>query len=268
MGQLYEALAREVTRLGGEVRTDARVTGLETNGGRVTAVSVEVRGERERVPVGELLSTIPLPLLVRSLVATPTPATAHAIDRLRFRALVFLNVPLARHDFSENTWTYVASRGLSISRIQEPKRRSPSMAPEGRTSIMLEIPCDAGDATWHAEAPELSARATAELGKLGFSMGDALSSFVVRVAHGYPIYEVGYETHRRALLDEVARFSNVQTAGRQGLFRYVFMDAAMQMGKTAAERMLAGGRVGPSAMAELDAIGRSTAVIETRAITA
>jgi protoporphyrinogen oxidase len=268
MGQLYEALAREIARLGGDVRTGANVTGVETNGGRVTAVRARVRGEEERVPVGQLLSTIPLPALVRSLAPSPTPGVRRAIDRLRFRALVFLNVPLARQDFSENTWTYVASRGVSISRIQEPKKRSAWMAPEGRTSIMLEIPCDLGDATWSAGADELSRRAAAELRALGLSMEDSLDAFVVRVAHGYPIYEVGYEAHRRALLDEVARFSNVQTAGRQGLFRYVFMDAAMQMGKAAAERMISGGRVGPGAIAELDAIGRAKEVIETRAITA
>ena len=60
------------------------------------------------------------------------------------------------------------------------------------------------------------------------------------------------------------RFANVRTAGRQGLFRYVFMDAAMRMGIQAAEQMLAGRRDG----AELDAIGRSSRVVETTALTA
>jgi protoporphyrinogen oxidase len=268
MGQLYSVVAKEIVRLGGEVRTGAQVTGLETSGPRVVAVRVESARGAERLPASEVLSTIPLTSLVRALVKEPPLPVLRALERLRFRALVFLNVKLARENVSENTWMYVASGKLRISRIQEPKRRSAAMAPEGRTSMMLEIPCDVDDEIWNADAGELSARAGAELATLGLSMGDALGAFVVRVAHGYPIYEVGYEAHRQALLAEVARFENVRTAGRQGLFRYVFMDAAMQMGRMAAERMMAGARVGRRGLLELDAIGRATQVIETRALTA
>ena len=69
---------------------------------------------------------------------------------------------------------------------------------------------------------------------------------------------------RSRLLAEVDRFANVRTAGRQGLFRYVFMDAAMRMGIRAAEQMLEGRRDG----AALDAIGRAGGVVEATALTA
>ena len=159
---------------------------------------------------------------------------------------------------------YVASGGLRISRIQEPKRRSPSMAPEGRTSMMLEIPCDVGDDVWTADVHALKARFARELGQLGFAIDDVIDAFVVRVEHGYPVYHLGYDDDRRALLDVVARVPNVRTAGRQGLFRYVFMDAAMQMGIEAARQMTSGER----AAGRLDAIGRAKSVLETQAITA
>ena len=92
-----------------------------------------------------------------------------------------------------------------------------------------------------------------ELGALGFAIDDAIDAFVVRVEHGYPVYHLGYDDDRRALLTAVERFANVRTAGRQGLFRYVFMDAAMQMGTEAARQMASGER----AAGRLDAIGRS-----------
>ena len=159
---------------------------------------------------------------------------------------------------------YVASGGLRISRIQEPKRRSPSMAPAGRTSMMLEIPCDVGDEIWTADVETLRARFSRELAELGFAIDDAIDAFVVRVEHGYPVYHLGYDDDRRALLREVERFANVRTAGRQGLFRYVFMDAAMQMGIEAARQMTSGER----ANGRLDAIGRARTVVETHALTA
>ncbi|MGO8996669.1 MAG: FAD-dependent oxidoreductase [Polyangiaceae bacterium] len=268
MGQLYERLAAEVVRLGGEIRRGAHVTDLETEGDRVTAVRFDGARGPERIPVAELLSTIALPELVRALHLHVGEARGERIARatraLRFRSLVFLNLALRRADVSENTWMYVASGGLRISRIQEPKRRSPSMAPTGRTSLMLEIPCDAGDEIWTSDVATLRDRFSRELTELGFATDDVVDAFAVRVEHGYPVYHLGYDDDRRALLTAVERFANVRTAGRQGLFRYVFMDAAMQMGIEAARQMASGER----AAGRLDAIGRAKGVLETRAITA
>ncbi|HTQ41955.1 MAG TPA: FAD-dependent oxidoreductase [Polyangiaceae bacterium] len=264
MGHLYRAVAEDVKAHGGSVRTGVRVVGIETAGQRVSRLHLESSQGPESIAVGEMLSTMPLPTLVRLLRRDAPAEIERAADALRFRALTFVNMMLARSDFSENTWMYVASGALTTSRIQEPKRRSRWMAPEGRTSLMLEVPCDVGDRTWTAGAEELRARGVSELASLGFRVDDVLDAFCVRVAHGYPVYHLRYEADRRLLLREVDRFANVRTAGRQGLFRYVFMDAAMRMGIVAAEQMLTGRQDARA----LDAIGRSTRVVETTALTA
>ncbi len=264
MGQLYEAMAHEVERHGGEVVTSARVVGLEKRAARVVAVNVDTADGPKRIPVGELLSTIALPELVRALDPYPSSAVDRTVRALRFRALRFLNLMLRRSDFSENTWMYVASGALRMSRIQEPKRRSASMAPPGSTSIMLEIPCDVGDRIWEAPLASLRSEFEGELRVLGFQVDDVVDAFSVRVEHGYPVYHLGYDRDRMDLLRVVERFENVRTAGRQGLFRYVFMDAAMSMGAHAAEEMLAGTR----SITAVDAIGRSRGVIESQALTA
>jgi protoporphyrinogen oxidase len=271
MGQLYVSMAREVTRLGGEVRTRAKVVGLDVGSAgdrlRVSAVRVQTPAGIERIPAREVFSTMPLTELVSFLRAPGVPGPterAAARPALRFRSLVFLNLMLLRRDFSENTWMYVASGNLRISRIQEPKRRSPSMAPEDHTSIMLEIPCDKGDGIWNASDPELLLVARAELAALGFALDDVVGSFSVRVEHGYPIYHLDYERDRQVLLGQVDRFANLRTGGRQGLFRYVFMDTAMQMGILAAGDMAAGKR--PSRA--IDALGRGKGLVESQALTA
>ena len=118
MGQLYERLAAEVVRLGGEVRTRAHVTGLETVGDRVTAVRLHDERGPARIPVAELLSTIALPEFAHALSPTMKGEVLRSTQALRFRSLVFLNVALRRERLSDNTWMYVASGGLRISRIQ------------------------------------------------------------------------------------------------------------------------------------------------------
>ena len=111
----------------------------------------------------------------------------------------------------------------------------------------------------------LKPKMLAELRSLGIVLDDVTDAFIVRVENGYPIYHLGYEDDRQRVLADVARFTNVRTAGRQGLFRYIFMDAAMEMGICAAESMIAGeGR-----LPQIDAIGRKkSGVLETQALTA
>jgi len=261
MGQLYDVIAREIVKRGGEIRASATVSRLETSGARVTAVWVRNGGGESRIPARGVVSTIPLPELVSHLLPASPRATT---PTLRFRSLVFLNLMLEHASVSENTWMYVASKRFKISRIQEPNKRSPHMAPPGKTSLMLEIPCDVGDATWSATVPALVDMCLAELRELGIPTGAIAGAFAVRVEHGYPIYHVGYERDRTALLEKVLRFVNVRTAGRQGLFRYVFMDAAMKMGALAAEQL----RDGAGSPRHIDAIGRSARVLETAALTA
>jgi protoporphyrinogen oxidase len=272
MGQLYETMAREVEAHGGVVHLGARVTRLETNegsgnGDRVTAVVATLRNGHElRVPLGaagQLLSTMPLTDLARGLGQRSV-----ATERLRFRGLTFLNLGLSRARVSDATWMYVADGSKRISRIQEPKRRSAWMAPPGKTSLMLEIPSDPGDDVWTASDAALEERMRGELRSLGLPLDDVETRFTVRVEHGYPVYHLDYQRDRLDLLAAVGRFANVRTAGRQGLFRYVFMDAAMQMGRAAAVEMAEGAR----ATSSLDLVGgareHGRGLLETTAITA
>jgi protoporphyrinogen oxidase len=245
------------------------VVGLEVSLGRVVAVRVATASGEERIPARAVVSTLALPDLVRHLSrggASVGDASLEVSRRLRFRSLVFLNLLLEKETLGESTWMYVASGRLRISRIQQPNRRSPAMTPPGRTSAMLEIPCTKGDALWDASLADLRALADSELAELGVDVGRVVGAFAVRVEHGYPIYHLGYEAERRALLAEVSHIGNLRTAGRQGLFRYVFMDAAMQMGAMAAEQLRTG--EGAGSAARIDAIGRSARVLEAAALSA
>ena len=95
---------------------------------------------------------------------------------------------LAREQVSPNTWMYVADAKYRISRIQEPKHRSPFMAPIGCTSLMLEIPCNVGDEIWNAGDEQILRLGLDELADLGLRVGpDVVGAFSARGAHGYPM---------------------------------------------------------------------------------
>jgi protoporphyrinogen oxidase len=268
IGQIFERCAERIAERGGMVRTGAEVTGLERHG-------KEVRGVRFRDPSGEheltcdaVISTLSLPALARMLGPLPA-AVERAAGRLRFRAIRLVQLLLDGPHISPHTWMYVSEPGYLMARIQEPIHRSPAMAPAGATSLMLEIPCGEGDAVWSAPDVELRDRCLADLARLGFGGLERRlrGSFSAYVREGYPIYHLGYAADRNDVLGHVAGFEGLLSCGRQGAFRYIFMDTAMEMGLGAA-RTLARGRLASRGAGWIAELGSAHELLEAQALTA
>jgi protoporphyrinogen oxidase len=236
IGQIFERMGDELVRLGADVRLGASAEGFErARSGEVRSVIVDGRA----IPCDFVLSTVSLPLTARWLHPRSS-SVAQSAAELRYRAVRFLNVMLDRPEVSPHTWMYVSEPRYLPTRIQEPRHRSPHMAPPGKTSLMLEIPCAVDDSTWRSSDADLLDRCLGDLDRLGVRVAPSVRGcFSTFVAEGYPIYTLGYREHQGALLDAVAQAPNLLSLGRQGTFRYIFMDIAMEMGAEAARQLLA-----------------------------
>jgi protoporphyrinogen oxidase len=271
IGEIFERMAARMIAAGGELLGGARVTGLDIFRGRVTGVRYERDGVDRELPCDAVISTLALPLLARMLGKGALPINVErSADRLRFRAIRLCNVMLDLREVSPHTWMYVSEPRYLMTRIQEPRQRSPFAAPPGKSSLMLEIPCDVGDAVWSAPDDAIYARCMHDLERLGF--GDltrpTLGHFSTYVPEGYPIYHLDYQRDRQALLGFVSDgAANLVTCGRQGAFRYIFMDTAMEMGIAAAAAVLArgGARLDSRPIVELRG---ERGLVETQALTA
>jgi protoporphyrinogen oxidase len=267
IGQIFERMAESLRSLGGRLILGARVTGLDLAATGVRAVRFVAEDGGREIACDGVISTLALPALAR-LVSPRMPAEVEkSISRLRFRGIRLLNVLLDGPEVSPHTWMYVSEPRYVMSRIQEPRQRSPEMAPPGKTSVMLEVPCEPGDGLWSAADGELYERCMRDLACLGFSdlRRRTLEYFSSYVEEGYPIYHLDYQRDRACALDFVGQVPNLMSVGRQGAFRYVFMDTAMEMGIMAAEALLGGRRTPTRTIADL----RSEAgLIEARTLTA
>lgn len=227
-GVIFERLADRVRAQGGELRFATRVTAIGTCGDRVTHIISKGR----KIAADAVVSTLPLPLMVQS--------TGGHCD-LKFRGLRFFCMPVEMENLSDNTWQYLSDPDIMATRLQEPKRRSPFMAPEGQTSLMLEIPCDPGDELWSMPDADLFRRACADLDRLGIDSSRATGEYFSTFApHAYPLMRVGYAEERERAFAHLARFQNLVQCGRQGTFHYIFTDTAMETGRMAAQSLLEG----------------------------
>jgi protoporphyrinogen oxidase len=227
-GVIFDRLAERVRKAGGVIRTGVTITGLTRKAGQVAAI------ETDQGPIScdAAISTLPLPDMVRMTGGECS---------LKFRGMRFLNLPMAMADVSPWTWQYLSDPDMLGTRLQEPRRRSPDMAPPGMSSLMLEIPCDPGDRLWTMPDEALFARARADLVRLGIDPSRATGEmFSVRAANAYPLMRVGYGRERTRAIDHLGAIPNLVQCGRQGTFRYIFTDTAMEMGQMAAAMLVAG----------------------------
>ncbi len=225
-GSLPLKMADKFKKLGGTIVTNAEVTSFTYDDSRIQTVHVN----DDSYLASQIISTMPLNEMSLKLGFD---------SKLEFRSLRFLCMGLDVEDFSPHTWQYVSDFDLLPTRIQEPKRRSPSMSPKGKSSIMLEIPCNKGDKIWEMDEDDLLEIVKKDLKKLKFDIEDKIvDHFSFITEHAYTLMDVDYNEHRDKTISYLDRFDNLIMAGRQGTYRYIFLDTAMETGLMAAQKIL------------------------------
>lgn len=108
-----------------------------------------------------------------------------------------------------------------------------------KTSLGLEYFCDEGDELWSMNDIDLINYAVGELEKIGIaSKRYLMDGFVVRRPYVYPLYTLDYQEKVDIIRQYLEGFSNFQTIGRGGLFRYDNSDHALLTGIYAANNFL------------------------------
>lgn len=225
-GGLPEKMRQRFISLGGKIKLNEEVLSFEYNNEKIHSVTTS----KGKYTADEIISTMPLNEMAIKLGFE---------SKLKFRSLRFLCLALDVEDFTPHTWQYVSDYELLPTRIQEPKRRSPFMSPNGKSSIMLEIPCNVNDNIYLMDENKLLEIVKKDLKKLKFDIEDKiLDVFSFTTEHAYTLMDVNYNENRDKTIEYLNTFKNLTMAGRQGTFRYIFLDTAMETGLMAAKYLL------------------------------
>lgn len=234
---ICDRMAQALTAAGGELRLNAKVVGLRRDGGRVTGVEVESGGRREVLACSGVVNTLPLNLAPSLFEPSLDRAAVEAAGRLKFRAIVFVGLKVARERVLPASFVYF--REHSFNRVTDMSYFKFVIDPPGSTLVVAEVACDKEDAAWKddAVAREL---VLADLEREGLvTRAEVLGSVVYRTGNGQPMYTLGYEDDLKAAIGALEGLANASTAGRQGRFAYVNTHVAMKMGREAADRLAA-----------------------------
>jgi protoporphyrinogen oxidase len=183
----------------------------------------------EELPFDVLLTTIPLPALLRLLPEVPPPV-AEAAGRLRFTHLHYLDLGLKTPNPNPYHWVYVPEDKYPFYRVGCYSHFSDKLAPPGKSSLYVEL-ADRRRPSLERVLPDVI-RGLGELG-LVKSEADIELCRLRTLDYAYVIYD----HHYRASLDTVLPFLDshgVISTGRYGGWNYSSMEDALLMGKSAA----------------------------------
>lgn len=233
-GQIAEATADAMGRT--HIRTGARITSIKHNDARIRHVTIN--GE-ETVDVTTVASTLPLTLVFRLLDPAPPDALQAVAQSMRFRHLRLVVLGLDRPRLTPNASLYFPDRSIDFTRLYEPKNRSPDMAPDHQTVVVLEHPCHPGSSAWKRPDEALRAQAVTLLQNQNLIDGasEVVATDFHAVPYAYPILEVGAEEKAERLKAYLDRFENLHLLGRSAHFTYTHVHTLYARAKALTARL-------------------------------
>jgi len=213
--------------------TKSCVTSVDSVGRVVTL------GNGEQVRFERLISTLPLPVLVRLLGAAVPGEIVQRAASLKHNMVHTVNVGFELDGTDSRNgmhWAYYPEEDLIFHRASFPGAFSSWMTPPNCGSVQVEI---SESVHRPLDRPTLVQRALDDLRRVGIirDRNKVLTTGVVTLDPAYIIYDLKHRENTRVVLDYLSD-CGIDSRGRFGEWEYFNMDDAILSGKAAAEAVL------------------------------
>jgi len=238
-GMMWERCAEIVTERGSKVVFDSVVTKIEHADGRAVAVTTETDGVPTRYACTEVISSMPISALLRSMDPPPPVDVLAAADSLRYRAHITVGLVVSEGASFPDNWIYINDANVKVGRVQNFGRWSPYMVKDNKVCLGLELFVNEGDEWWTKSDDDLIETGKRELDEIGLVKASTIESgYVVRTPKAYPFYDAHYKANVAVLAAWLqANAANVYPVGRNGQHRYNNQDHSMFTAMLAVENI-------------------------------
>ncbi len=212
------------------VRTGSDIMRLECDRNRIRRI--HFAEGRPLDPDSRVVSTLPLTLTVKFLGDAVSDEVREAVSALRFRHIRMFFLRLNQPSVSTNASIYIPDPKKCVTRMYEPKNRSPKMAPAHETSLVVEVPCFTDDPIYTATTEDLATRVVAELDSIGIiKAANVLEWKHHFLPNAYPVYSLNYQARVSTIIEGLGAISNLDLIGRGGQFFYSHLHDQLRFGK-------------------------------------
>lgn len=251
-GQMWERLAAEIKRLGGEVIFNSDVKKFRVVDKKIRAVIAESPAGTLTFPADYYLSSMPLVELAEALDSGLNYRQLLIARGLPYRDFITVGLLVDKLSLKNRTkiktlgdivpdcWIYIQEPSVKLGRLQIFNNWSPYMVADPKNSVWLglEYFCREGDELWQMPEKNFVKFAVDELASIGIiDAADVRFGVQVKVPKAYPAYFDTYEniSELRAALDEI---QNLYCIGRNGQHRYNNMDHSMLTAREAVRTII------------------------------
>ena len=225
-------LEQRVRALGGRIELSNTVARAKMRDGRVTRVTL---GSGAQLDTDFLFWTGPIPALTTLLGLEDT------LPRVEYLAMVLANYMIDAPLGMPYQWCYFGTEESPVSRVSSPTLFNPSLAPEGRSGLCVELSCMEGDGVWtHPERMRPIVEQFLVLTKMIQRHNDIIDVRFERVSDAYPIYTLDYPARLNQIVGRLREFHNVLNFGRTGGFWYNNQDHSIGLAMGIARAYLRG----------------------------
>ena len=183
-----------------------------------------------------LISTLPVPAAYQMIPDAPD-ALRHEASRLQAISVLNINIGVARPNISDQHWIYFPEDQFIFSRVGFPANFSNSVAPDGTSSMYIEITHRPHE---QLNLEETFERCLMDLQAAGILLKDdrILTRHVIDIKFAYVVFNEHRQKHLHTLIDYLES-RGIYTAGRYGRWDYFSMEDSILSGKAAADQVLA-----------------------------
>jgi protoporphyrinogen oxidase len=254
-GQLWETVANQIKKKGGEIHMESHVVGVNISDKKVTEVQVKnnVTNIMTDHKCDYAFSTMPVRELIQAIVPI-VPDIVHKVAKgLIYRDFITVGVLLKKMKIKNETknpsvnnivpdnWIYIQERDVKLGRLQIFNNWSPYMVKDPSNAwIGLEYFCNEGDELWSKSDDDFAKFALDELSQIDIiDKDEVLDSTVIRMPKAYPAYFGSYDNFN-VIRDFTDKIENLFLVGRNGMHKYNNADHSILTAMVAVENIING----------------------------
>lgn len=225
-----------VKQIGHEnIQQKSRITKIHHKENYIT--SIEINSEKT-YQADHFVNTLPLTNLLQ-ILDPPCPVNIQSLaGELKYRSVILFVLFLNCQPITRSGTVYFPDLDIPWTRISEPLNRSPFMTPEGKTSLLIEIPWDQHKPVTQQVKSGLLDTIVQKLHTMGWIKPDQIINTKIEILnYAYPLLDLHHHQKLEKIHAWLDQFPNLTLNGRSSLFKYSHFHDMMALGKTIAQNL-------------------------------
>jgi protoporphyrinogen/coproporphyrinogen III oxidase len=203
--------------LGDAIKLQSPVEAILVESNRVAGIRVQGRVEE----FSAVISTAPVTALAKMVRGTDL---LNYLSRFRYRPMIFANLLFKGRNLLPDVVLWTPEHKFPFFRLTETPLSMPWLAPDGKTTITVDIGCEVGDEFWSADDAKLTEISLEAMRPI---VPDARKRFlgchILRTPLAYPIFLNDYEVERGAF-QRGTGIAGLYSIGRNGEFDHLLTE--------------------------------------------